>query len=125
MPWNLELVTTLLARLKGLFDMELFVRVCLVVWGTPFLAIALFAVAEFRPVDWAEWCVLALVVAFGAYGAFLLWLGLRGSDSRVESSMDLMSEGGELLGVVFALVVAVIAVPVTLLIRTIWKRRSG
>jgi hypothetical protein len=116
---------TLLARLVGLFDLRLFVRVCMVVWGTPFVALAVLAVAEFRPSDWTEWCLLALAVAFGAYGAFLLWLGFLGSDSRVESSVDLMSEGGELLGVVFALVVAVIAVPVTLLIRMILKRRSG
>jgi hypothetical protein len=113
---------TLPARLKALFDVKLFVRVCMVVWGTPFVALALLAAVELHPSDWTEWALLALAVALGAYGAFLLWLGFLGSDSRVENSIDLMSEGGELLGVVFAVLVAVIAVPVTLLIRMVLKR---
>lgn len=122
---TLKRMKTMVARLKELFDVKLFVRVCMVIWGAPFVALALFAAIRLRPSDWTEWCLLALLVALGTYGAFLLCVGFLGSDSRVERSIDFMSEGGELLGVVFALAVAVVAVPVTLLIRMVFKRRNG
>ncbi len=113
------------AYLKTLFDAGLFVRVCMVTWGGPFLGLGLFAVFSIHPVDVSDWLVLALVSLLGVYGMYLVYVGFLGSESMVERSIGFMAEGGDILGLLFALVVAIVAVPVTLLIGFAASRKKG
>jgi len=122
--FTLERMKAPLARLKALFADPLFARVCMVIWGAPFLAAAVVAAFRMRPTEGVEWLLVVFFGLLGMYGAFLVSVAFLGSDSRVERSTSFMAEGGELLGVVFALAVAVVAVPVTLILKAA-RRRIG
>ena len=113
------------AYLKTLFDAGLFVRVCMVTWGVPFVGLGLFAVFNINPVDVSDWLILALVSLLGVYGMYLVYVGFLGSELLVERSIGFMADGGDFLGLLFALVVAIVAVPVTLLVGFAAKRKKG
>lgn len=114
-----------IAYLKTLFDARVFVRVCMITWGGPFLGLGLFAAFNLHPADISDWLILALISLLGVYGAYLTYIGFLGSDSLVERSVDFMAEGGDILGLLFALIVAIVAVPVTLLVGFAFRRRKG
>lgn len=102
----------------------LFFRVCLVFWGGPFVALALFMISAVQapPADATEWLLSALGAALGSYGAFLVVAGALGNDAMIKRATGFVSEGGELLGLVLAVAVAVIAVPTTVVLRALARR---
>jgi hypothetical protein len=113
---------TALASLKLLLADPLFVRVCMVVWGTPFLVLGLVAVPQIHPSDAGGWFALCVLVSLGLYGTYLVLVGVLGSARLVVRSSSFMSEGGEVLGALFAVVVGIVAIPVTLGLRAILRR---
>jgi len=119
-------VKPLLAWLRSVVRDPLFLRVCLLLWGGPFLALGLFmaAAAHVPPSDGTEWFLLAFGAALGSYGAFLVFAGALGSDALLDRATGFVSEGGELLGLVLAVAVALVAVPVTVLLRALVRRRE-
>jgi hypothetical protein len=118
---------TVVAWLKGIFRDPLFFRVCLVFWGGPFVALGLFMVTavQIPPADAADWLLFALGAALGSYGAFLVFAGALGSNALVERATGFISEGGELLGLVLAVAVALVAVPVTVVLRALARRMGS
>ena len=113
-----------MAYLRELLKDQLFMRVCMFIWGLPFIALGAYCVVAWRPVEAIEWFGFSLVSAIGVLGFYLVGTAVLGSAERVEKSTDFMHEGGEIVGLVLAVFVAVIAVPITICIRAIGKRRG-
>ena len=89
------------AYLQSLMTDPLFLRVCMVLWGLPFVALGTFAGIEWKPETVWEMMGFALVVLIGLYGAYLLYTATFGNRRQVAQSADLLSDGGDLLGVIF------------------------
>ncbi len=107
----------IIGYLKSLVADPLFVRVCMVLWGSPFLALGLLVAAQWRPTGLWEWLGFALVAAVGLLGGFLCYTGFFGSRKRLERATDFLADGGDIVGAVFAVVVVLFAIPITLLLR--------
>lgn len=111
--------------IKDVIADPLFVRVCMVVWGAPFIVLGVVAVPQVHPTGAGGWFALSILTAFGCYGAYLVSVALFGGARLVERSTGAMSEGGEVVGLVFALAVAVLAVPITVVIRAMRRNREA
>ena len=105
--------------IRGLIADPIFVRVCMFLWGIPFLTVGGIGLASWRPLDVYEWIGLALLSAVGCGGAFLIYVAVRGSEKSVDKATHLMSEGGEIVGVLFALAVFLVALPITVFLRAL------
>jgi hypothetical protein len=92
-------------------------------WSAPFIALGVFVGVEWRPEAAWEWVGFALVALIGVYGAFLLYTAFLGSRKRLEKATDWMADGGDILGAVFALLVAGLAIPITVMLRAAVDRR--
>lgn len=110
---------TVLAYFRALFCDLLYWRVCVALFGLPFAGFACYAVAYWRPTEPIEWFGMVLVVAFGTYGAWLVYVSTLGTDENFERATRYIDDGGELLGLVLIVAVAVVAIPVTIVIRSI------
>ena len=110
--------------LKSLLADPLFLRVCMALWSAPFIALGVFTVTEWRPEAAWEWVGFGLVALIGVYGVFLLYMAFFGSRKRLEKATDWMADGGDILGAVFALLVAGLAIPITMMLRAALDRRQ-
>ena len=106
-----------LAYFKNLILDPIFFRVCMLLWGMPFVALLGFAGFSWRPVDAYEWFGFGLVITLGLGGLFLIYIALFGSKKAIDKASNYMNEGGDIIGVIFALGVFLIALPVTAFIR--------
>lgn len=88
----------------------------MLLWGMPFAALS-GAVFFWRPVDPYEWFGFVLVITLGLGGLFLIYIAIFGSKKAIEKASNYMNEGGDIIGVIFALGVFLIALPVTAFIR--------
>lgn len=86
-------------------------------WGLPFTLLGSYALASWHPVEAYEWFGVALLGAIGLLGTYLLSTSVFGSNARVERSTGFMHEGGEFIGLVLAIAVALIAIPITSILR--------
>lgn len=105
-----------LAHLRSVVGSTLFIRVCMVLWGAAFASLGLLLLSRFTPRDPLEWVLSGLLTLIMCLGAFLCCVGAAGSKVQVIEATDCMSEGGDLLGIVFAVAVALVAVPVTMVL---------
>ena len=108
--------------LKSLFADPLFVRVCMAIWAIPFLTLGVIAALEWRPEGVLETLGFACVELIGVLGAYLLYTAFLGSQDRLEKAADFMADGGDIVGAVFTLAVAILAVPITLMLRAALAR---
>ena len=97
--------------LKSAIDDPLFLRVVMVLWGIPFLAIALYAVANVGQIESDDW-ILIFPAASGLFGFWLLFTALTASDETVDKRTDWLGDGADLIGLLFILVVLVVAIPI-------------
>jgi hypothetical protein len=114
----------LLRYLKSLLADPLFLRVCMALWSAPFIALGVFAGTEWRPEEAWEWVGFGFVALIGVYGVFLLYTAFLGSRKRLEKATDWMADGGDILGAVLALLVAGLAIPITIVLRAALDRRQ-
>lgn len=113
------------AYFRTLFADLLYWRVCVALWGLPFVGLACFALAYWRPTETLEWFGLVLLVAGGIYGAWLVYMSLLGNDENFDRATRYLEDGGELFALVLIVSVAVLAIPLTIIARSIKRRRSG
>ena len=106
-----------MSYLKALIGDPLFVRVCMALWGMPFIALGIAVAVHWRPDGPWEWLGFVCVQLVGAYGAYLLYTAFLGSQARLEKATDLLADGGDIVGAVFALAVAAVAIPITIALR--------
>jgi hypothetical protein len=107
----------LLAYLKALVADPLFVRVCMALWGMPFVALGVGVAVQWHPDGLWQWLGFACVQLVGVYGVYLLYTAFLGSRARLEKATDLLADGGDIVGAVFALAVAAAAIPITIVLR--------
>jgi hypothetical protein len=110
--------------LRSLLADPLFLRVCMALWSAPFLALGIFAGIEWRPEAAWEWVGFGFVALIGVYGAYLLYTAFLGSGKRLEKATDWLADGGDIMGAVFALLVAGLAIPITIMLRAALDRRQ-
>ena len=113
------------AYLRNVISDLMFVRVVMVLWSVPFVSIGIVALLQWRPSEPWEWFGLSFAVLIGVYGLFLAYAGIFGSATLVEKAAGFVAEGGDVLGVVLALVVAVVAIPVTIAIRAFYPKKKS
>ena len=80
-------------------------------WALPMLVVFLYSVVNYEEVCPHYW-LLVFPVGIGLFGVFLLSTAFRASDESVDKRLEWMSEGGEWIGIVFIIVVLIVAVPI-------------
>ena len=108
-----------LAYIRSLIADPICLRVGMFLWGMPLLVIGGFALASWRPMETYEWFGLVLLSAIGCGGAFLMYVAVRGSKNSVDKAANFMHEGGDIVGVLFALAVCLVALPITAFFRAL------
>jgi hypothetical protein len=102
---------------RRLFADPVFFRICMFLWGVPFLLLGCYAMFSWRPVETYEWFGVALLFAIACGGALLIFVSTRGSNEAVEKASNYMHEGGDVFGAILALLVCLVAVPIAAVIR--------
>ena len=106
-----------MSPLKRLFRDPLFFRVCLALWSLPLLSVGIAAVLLVRPTAAFDWVIFALLLAIGGLGSWLAYAAVFGNGRLFDKATTWASEGADGVGLIVAVGVVTIAVPVTLLIR--------
>jgi len=88
-------------------------------FGAPFAVLACYAVIRWHPSEPIEWFGILLLIALGLYGGWLVYASIFGTDAGFEKAIRYIDDGGEILGIFLILAVALVAVPVTILIRRV------
>ncbi|MGE0645517.1 MAG: hypothetical protein AB7P24_17800 [Nitrospira sp.] len=97
-------------------------------WGVPFFAIGILVIVEWRSLGSSEWDVIltiTVLAACGAIGVFLMYVAVFRENKIVDRALEWMGEGGDIVGFLFALVVAVVAIPLTVLFRALGAGRHA
>ena len=94
-------------------------------WGFPFLILSLYTIYLWSQQDSLEFIVCIAIGLLAAFGGFLAGISLFGSDDRVDKVTNAMADGGDILGAVFAISVALLAIPITAIIRAIIRRHHA
>jgi len=112
------------SRLKEVVQDPLFWRVTVCFIGLPFIYLGVAGVIELSPPEGWWWLGVALLGALGLYGAFLVYAACLGGDRLFERAIAFIHEGGDLIALVFIVLVGLIAIPVTMLLRLVHPRAS-
>lgn len=89
----------------------LFLRIVFVLYSIPFYLIASLPIYEFN--SFAETPALFILpLVFLLTATFLVYVGLFSKDKLVEKYSDAISDGGELIGVIFVLLIGIVAIPI-------------
>jgi hypothetical protein len=115
---------SVLRKLQDILLDPLFWRVAMVVFGLPFVYIGVAGVVALSPPEGWWWLGVLLLGALGVYGGFLVYAACFGSPALVNRATDFVSDGGDLVGLLFVIVVGLVAIPVTLLLRWVRGRSS-
>ncbi|HEY4370347.1 MAG TPA: hypothetical protein VGN52_00265 [Burkholderiales bacterium] len=113
--------------LRELVCDPLYMRVCAFLWGLPFVAggVALFialhrdAALAGRPPVW--WIMLVAGGGLCLLGGWPMWTAVFANDERFERVTRSLGDGGDLIGLVFVLLLFVLALPATMLLRALCR----
>lgn len=110
-----------MSYLKALIADPLFIRVCMVLWGGSMLAFGAFVLISWRPTD-AEWLGFGLFALLAVLGLYLVAAALVSSEERIDRTCNSLSHGGDIVGLVAAVIVCLFALPIVAIARAIWPR---
>jgi hypothetical protein len=88
------------------------------------LAFGAFVLISWRPTAAIEWFGYMLIALVAALGLYLVAAGLTSSEKKLDRAADFMSDGGDVVGVVAALAVCLVALPIVAVARLVWPRRT-
>jgi hypothetical protein len=111
-------------RVQGIVEDPLFWRVAVCLFGLPFAYLGVSGVVALSPPEGWWWLGVVLLAALGLYGGFLVYAACFGSKGLFERATRYIHEGGDLLGLLFVLVVGLLAIPITVLLRWLRPRVS-
>ena len=97
--------------LESAFIDPLFLRVVMVLWAIPFLGGAFYVGPDLSEIEPDYW-LLVFPIGFGLLGLWLLYTAVRADDSTVDKRTEYLSEGNQLIGLVFVVVVLILAIPI-------------
>jgi hypothetical protein len=111
----------LLKYLGSAFDDTLFQRVVMALWGLQFVLAFICSAFNYEDLCPDYWLFI-FPAALGTLGAFLVQTVLLAKDETVVKRTEWLSEGGEWVGLIFIIVVVIIAIPIWELLR-LWHSR--
>lgn len=111
--------------LKALYNDPLFYRVCMLIWGTPFALFSVFVLISWQPTEVVEWAAYVAVAALGWLGLYLIYCALVDSKESLGKAAGFMGDGGDIVGLVAAAVVCVIALPTVAVVRALWPQQDA
>jgi hypothetical protein len=76
-----------------------------------------FILVHFREADAPEWAGILLSLAFGLYGAYLLYAATFGSDATFDKATRHGDVGADVPGLLLIILVAFIAMPITIALK--------
>jgi hypothetical protein len=101
------------------------VRVCVFIYGAIFLAGGIALTNAFFPPESWQWLAVALGVAVTGFGVFMVYTSVFGRLHILEKAANAVSDGGEVVGVVFLAVVVLAAIPIAALVKLLrppWRQ---
>lgn len=113
-----------MAYLRKLIADPLFVRVCMLLWGGPMVAFGAYVLSSWRPTIPIEWLGYLLIFLLAALGLYLVITALTSSEEGLDRATNFMSDGGDIVGLVAAFTVCLVALPIVALARLVWARRT-
>ena len=110
--------------IKRALDDLLFSRIVMLLWATPVFAIVIFS--ALNPSGFIEnpWLLIIPAVAL-VFGLFMAYTALFADDKTFEKRLDYLSEGGDWLGLLFVLLVFVVALPIYVVVKAIRAPDDG
>jgi hypothetical protein len=114
-----------IATLNRLMADPIFLRTCMFLWSLPFIALGVYCIYELRPSAPFEWFAFTLFLSLGAAGLWLAWRAVRGTHAQAEKASEFISDGAELPGVILVLLVALLALPISVLLRWLISHHRG
>jgi len=96
---------------RRLTDDLVFFRIVMILWSIPGFAIVGFALRDRDQFCESEWLLAIPVIAL-ILGAWLVYTATRTNDEVFERRIDVLADGGNWAGLIFALVVLVVAIPI-------------
>lgn len=109
--------------LRTLISEPLYWRVSIGTFGAMLVVVAGFVLVYFRAADAFDWAGLLLSLAFGSYGAYILYAATFGSDATFEKATRHGDVGADIPGFLMLILVAFIAMPITIALK--WFRRHA
>lgn len=104
--------------IKKLFADPLFLRICTLLFGVPLVALP--AVILFAPGPRLDSWLVVFLMVIGLLGVVLVGAALVGDDRSVDGAATAASADVSESALVFYILIAVLAVPLTLALRQIW-----
>ena len=98
----------------------LLLRIVFVLWSIPFILIALSITYKILQTNELKLLILLPIVLL-SLGCFLLYIGTQKNRKIIDKYIDLIGDGGELIGAILILVVIIIALPIRQIIRNTIK----
>jgi hypothetical protein len=111
------MTNTASSRFRRFFRDSIFVRVCVFIYGAIFLTLGSAMLLAFVPTEPIEWLITAFGVGIGGLGSFMVYASVFGRLRILEKASDAVSDGGEIIGIIFMLVVLTVALPITAVIK--------
>ena len=96
---------------KRVTDDLMFFRIVMILWSALPFAIVGFSIRDACSFIENEWLLLIPIVA-AAIGCWLVYIATRTDDATFEKRLELLTDGGQWIGLLFALVVFVVAIPI-------------
>jgi hypothetical protein len=111
-------------KVRGILQDPLFWRVAVCLFGLPFAYVGIAGAVALSPPEGWWWLAVLVLAALGTYGGFLIYAACLGSKGLFERATSYIHEGGDLLGLLFIVVVGLLAIPITILLRWLRPRVS-
>ncbi len=99
------------AEFKAMTEDPLFWRVVMFLWGLPFVGIFVLALMHLDEFCGSYW-LLVFPAAFAALGGWLVYSAIFADKRALEKRLDFLADGGDILGIVFIIAVAILAIPI-------------
>lgn len=93
-------------------------------WGLPLALLASYLAVSELPSTPVEWSLIILLVgALGLIGLYLMYVSIFGTGESIKKAGDWISDGGEVAGLIFAMLVGILAIPITALLRALLRKK--
>jgi len=96
---------------KRVTDDLLFSRIVMVLWSALPFAIVGFVLQDTSQFIENKWLLSIPIVAV-TLGCWLVYTATRSSDAELEQRLDVLTDGGQWIGILFALAVFIVAIPI-------------
>lgn len=94
----------------------LFIRVCTAIFGIVGTSIGTYGLTQIRPYELLEWLIMLLLGSIVGWGFFMIYAAFVGRAQTIKRVAEGLGRG-QISSVILLILVALLAIPVTVLIR--------